>query len=123
MRANILMLGLDDSLADELRLALRNSEHGISSAPSGPAAAAADHVLRAKADVVFCDLDSRNLSAFLKQLQERACEIPVVVASRLPDISRWLDAMDLGAWDYCASPFEARFLEHMVTGAIRARQQ
>ena len=28
------------------------------------------------------------------------------MVSRFPEVSEWLDAMDAGASDYCASPFE-----------------
>jgi chemotaxis response regulator CheB len=32
--------------------------------------------------------------------------VPVVVVSRLPEASLWLNVLELGAADYCAAPFE-----------------
>ena len=32
---------------------------------------------------------------------------PVVVVSRLPEVDAWLNALEEGAADYCAAPFEA----------------
>ena len=32
---------------------------------------------------------------------------PLVVVSRLPDTGEWLDALEGGAVDYCAAPFES----------------
>jgi DNA-binding NarL/FixJ family response regulator len=33
--------------------------------------------------------------------------LPVVIVSRLPDTLEWLDALELGAADYVAGPFES----------------
>lgn len=33
--------------------------------------------------------------------------LPVVIVSRLPDTREWLDALELGAADYVAGPFES----------------
>lgn len=57
--------------------------------------------LRALApDLVFCGFTS-DLTNLLQ-----AVTVPVVVVSRHPETSEYLDAMDAGAADYCSAPFE-----------------
>ena len=55
------------------------------------------------AQIVFTGWDPREFS-------RRAAEFPgkpIVVVSRSADVSTWLDALEAGAADYCAPPFEA----------------
>jgi DNA-binding NtrC family response regulator len=53
-------------------------------------------------------------------------ELPVVLVNRHPENSRWLDALELGAADYCGAPFEPTQLRWLVgsilgeTGAATA---
>jgi len=50
--------------------------------------------------------------------------LPVIVVSRLPEDREWLDALEAGAADYCAPPFEViqlRWLIDTHTGATRGK--
>jgi DNA-binding NtrC family response regulator len=70
------------------------------------------------ADIVFCAADR----SVLREALELFPGTPVVVVSRLPDVERWLDALEDGAADYCAPPFEAiqmRWLLDTHAGARR----
>lgn len=40
--------------------------------------------------------------------------LPVIVVSRLPETDEWLDALEAGAADYCAPPFEAIHLRWLI---------
>ena len=40
--------------------------------------------------------------------------LPVIVVSRLPDANEWLDALEAGAADYCAPPFEVIHLRWLI---------
>lgn len=55
-----------------------------------------------KADIVFCP-SSRPM---LRKAMSLFPRTPVVVVSRLPEVDGWLDALEEGAADYCAPPFE-----------------
>ena len=57
---------------------------------------------RPQADIVFCSNQPATLSQALAQFKPA----PVVVVSRLPEVEGWLDALEAGAADYCAAPFE-----------------
>jgi DNA-binding response OmpR family regulator len=51
-------------------------------------------------------------------MRVRGVEFPVVVVSALPEIDKWLDALDAGADDYCAAPFDPRLLQNIVENAL-----
>ena len=53
-------------------------------------------------------------------MREQGRQIPVVVVSRLPEVEKWLDAMDAGAADYCAAPFEIRPLRSIVEATVKS---
>jgi DNA-binding response OmpR family regulator len=49
--------------------------------------------------------------------------LPVIVVSRLPETDEWLDALEAGAADYCAAPFEIIHLRWLFeTHAGEARK-
>jgi len=54
------------------------------------------------ASIVFCPRGT----AF-KAARAAFPNLPVVIVSRLPDTHEWLDALELGAADYVAAPFES----------------
>ena len=60
-------------------------------------------------DLVFCETRQPGLQELL-----RSIETPVVVVSRVPEVNEWLDAMDAGATDYCAAPFEREQLDWIL---------
>jgi DNA-binding response OmpR family regulator len=65
-----------------------------------------------KYDLIFCPASLVVLSAVL---EAAAGKFPRVVAvSRLPEADEWIDALDLGAADYCAPPFEQPQLRWLI---------
>ena len=46
-------------------------------------------------------------------------DLPVVIVNRLPENSRWLDALELGAADYCGAPFESQHLRWLIDSVMR----
>lgn len=85
-----LFLGLDETLANELRPVLTASSCEVTANPED-------------ADIVFCSWQGDGFDKASKRFRK----VPVVVVSRLPEVSNWLDALEAGAADYCAAPFEA----------------
>ncbi|MBI5082990.1 MAG: hypothetical protein HZB13_00100 [Acidobacteria bacterium] len=67
-----------------------------------PVTVASDQKL-ARAEIVFCNFTREVLAAALCRFKN----LPVVVVSRLPEVDGWLDALEAGAADYCAAPFDA----------------
>lgn len=104
----ILLLGLEESLARELGAALGGAGRLVRR-PAAPDALACVRVIdRAKADLVFCPPQEQDLKPVLTATGQRSPAVPVVVVTRHPEVSEWLDAMDAGAADYCAAPFEPK---------------
>ncbi|HEY1207042.1 MAG: hypothetical protein ABSH46_22990 [Bryobacteraceae bacterium] len=71
------------------------------------------------ADLVFCGTDRQQYETILENLRRRGHNVPVVVVSRLPETGDWLDAMDAGACDYCAAPFEPRLVQRIVENTLK----
>lgn len=70
------------------------------------------------AQIVFCAAQS----GVLQQAMSQFPHVPVVVVSRLPETNDWLDALEAGAADYCAAPFEPIQLRWLLDAHMRPRQ-
>jgi hypothetical protein len=97
-----LLFELDDSLASPLSSALAECKWQAVPAPPGSAAS--------HARIVFCSPDREALARAFRSF----AKLPVVVVSRLPEVEGWLDALEAGAADYCAAPFEASQLRWLL---------
>ncbi len=73
---------------------------------------------REQADVVFCSADPAEYRSLLAALKRSGLPLPVVVVSRIPETSEWLDALEAGATDYCAAPFERQHVSWLVESAL-----
>jgi DNA-binding NtrC family response regulator len=67
--------------------------------------------------VIFCGPDVKLVS----ELRDALPEAPIVVVSRYPEVSGWLDSIEAGASDYCAAPFESAQLKWILESARRSR--
>lgn len=107
--ANVLLLGLDSGLAEELTRVLRHLGHTVTT--SAPSEASLDCC---NPDLVFTG--SEELQAALSLHPRR----PVIVTSRLPEVTAWLNALEAGAADYCGAPFEATQVRWVLNTALAA---
>jgi DNA-binding NtrC family response regulator len=119
MRTNVLVVGLDECLETELCQTLAELQHNVVSEPFSGAAKCVQAIDRVAADLVFCPAESCRYEGLLLELRKRGRKVPVVVVSRVPEVDYWLDAMDSGACDYCAAPFEPRMLRSIIENALR----
>jgi len=71
-----------------------------------------------QAEVVFCNSDRRVYESLLRALEQSGLQLPVVVVSRIPETTEWLDALEAGATDYCAAPFERQHIAWLVQSAL-----
>lgn len=100
------LFGLNDELSQELSSALHNLSVFTSAMPE----ADINRVAHSGADVVFCSPDLQ----LIHSLRRTVPQASILVASRFPDVSDWLDALEAGASDYCAAPFEAKHLSWIL---------
>lgn len=108
-----LLCQLEPSLQAELKTALSNPELAVSTYTCDGIGECRQFTRTRYPDILFCPL-SADLPAFI------ACcgdEVPVIVVSRVPDTREWIAAMEAGASDYCAPPFECSQLRWILTSA------
>jgi len=112
--ANILLLGLEHDMTNDLARVLRKIGHDVDTAGSLEAA-----VRNRNADVIFAGGDAPDYRETVRRLVARRPDAPVVLVNRLPENMRWLDALELGAADYCGAPFEATQVRWIVDSVLR----
>ena len=106
IRPNAVLFHLEDQLASLLAAGL--CQAGCNVAPEAMPGAR----------IVFCAAESGVLQQAMMQFPH----VPVVVVSRLPETDDWLDALEAGAADYCAAPFEPAQLRWLLDAHMRPRQ-
>jgi DNA-binding response OmpR family regulator len=107
--AKILLLGLDSPIADDLVEVLQQLGQSVQTAALGSGALESGDV-----HLVFAGSD--NLSV----IRRSRPDLPVVVVSRLPEVSGWLDALEQGATDYCGAPFERKQVGWILNSSLPA---
>lgn len=70
-----------------------------------------------EADLVFCLADCLHFPALVRAANHRT--LPIVAVTRHPDVNGWLDALEAGAADYIAPPFEAKQLAWVILTNLR----
>ncbi len=102
-----LLFGLEPSLSAELGRALAGqSVRTVAEGEVKPA--------EARVDIVFAPSDRDGFGAVRDAVRGTCPEAPIVVVSRVPEVSEWLDAIEAGARDYCAAPFEGTQLRWLL---------
>jgi DNA-binding NtrC family response regulator len=104
-RPKAYLIGLDEKLAKEIVPVLAASSCALTADPD-------------KADIVFCGWQEREFI----EASARCKRVPVVVVSRLPDVGGWLDALEAGAADYCAAPFEMVQMRWLLDTHLRRKR-
>ncbi|MCS7027002.1 MAG: hypothetical protein NZV14_19580 [Bryobacteraceae bacterium] len=114
----LLLVGLDSALQQDLGRCL--PEHPLLVLDSLPETKndRIEALAKAAPDLILCPMRDRSLGEVLEAAA--ALEVPVVVVSRLPNAAEWLDALEAGAADYLAVPFERRLLEWVLAANRRA---
>jgi DNA-binding response OmpR family regulator len=112
--ATIILLGMESDLAAQLSRVLRQHEHNVTITNSMERV-----VLHRSADIVFAGGDGPDYREIVRQLTARRPGLRVVLVNRLPENARWLDALELGAADYCGAPFESVQMRWLVDSVLR----
>lgn len=113
--AKVVLFGLEESLATELREALSRCSHAsVSDNMESPGLTLAVLAIES-ADLIFCGPSLETV----KTLRAQSPNTSIVVVSRLPEVMDWLDAMEAGADDYCAPPFEDSHIRWILANNLR----
>ncbi len=110
--AKVIFAGLEQSAARQLGRALAVGNHRVELHPANPAV---QEILAA--DIVFAGGSNREYLSLLKELRKSRPSMPFVVVAPVAQTSEWLDALEAGATDYCAPPFEPHHLALLMEAA------
>lgn len=115
--AKVALIGLEQAAAAQIGRALSNENHEITQKQEN---SAAYDLL--DADIVFAGGERKRYMPLLRSVRKARPELPFVVVTRVPETSEWLDALEAGATDYCAAPFELRQLRWLMESALPQRK-
>jgi|ERR1039457_2526163 DNA-binding response OmpR family regulator len=105
--ARILLVGLETTIADELSRVLTQLGQDVQTATSGSGVSDFDDI-----QLIFAPAED------LAGIQRSRPGVPVIVVSRVPEVSAWLSALEQGAADYCGTPFEARQVRWALNSSL-----
>jgi DNA-binding NtrC family response regulator len=105
--AKILLFGLETTMADDLSGVLHQLGENVQTVAPGSGAAIPGDI-----QLIFAP------EADLVSIQRSRPGVPVIVVSRLPEVSGWLQALEQGAADYCGAPFEPRHVRWALNSSL-----
>jgi DNA-binding NtrC family response regulator len=120
--ANILFFGFEEPLAAELQNALESGGRPADVKSVSTIPDCLRWLDEDGGDLIFCPADPKHYMALLWALRRRKPKLPVVVVSRYPQVSEWLDAIEAGAADYCAAPFESRQVDWILDNCLQSNR-
>ncbi|MCZ2150890.1 MAG: response regulator [Bryobacterales bacterium] len=112
----ILLIGLDEDLVSEILRALPECDVRTASVIALETSQRPGEGVP-RCDVIFCPAGSRHLLPVLEKASPR--RLPVVAVTRHPDSTEWLNAIEAGAADYAAPPFESSQLRWILHSNLR----
>jgi len=119
--ATFILHELDESLAAQLCEAAAGSR--LAFYPSSSTSECLALAKRLHAAGVFCSAEPGECRKLLTRMKEKGLRMPVVVVSRIPEVSEWLGAIESGATDYCAAPFERHEISWLLQSLLPAAEQ
>ncbi|MCC6364195.1 MAG: response regulator [Bryobacterales bacterium] len=112
----ILLIGLDQDLVSGILRALPECDVRTASLIALDASHKAEEGAL-HCDVIFCPAGARHLLPVLEKASP--IRLPVVAVTRHPDSTEWLNAIEAGAADYAAPPFESAQLRWILDSNLR----
>jgi two-component system KDP operon response regulator KdpE len=117
--ARILIVEDDEQLGRMLRIMLSQAGHAVTTAATG--AEGLEFLDRLRFDLLLLDLNLPDIEgpALIKEAMESATGAPIIVISARSMVRDKIDALDLGAFDYVAKPFDPDELLARIRVALR----
>ena len=119
--SKVIMFGLAQDLESDSRRILSEQGHTVYSYPLMPASDVLALIDQVHADFVFCADERGEYKLLLEAIRQKSSNLPIVVVSRRADTAAWLDALQAGAADYCAPPFESISIRWILESALASR--
>lgn len=102
-----LIFGLEEQLAADLARVLSPNHEGDDLPGDSEPSDISDALRNNQVDIIFCSSEARYCRPVLDAVKKLRPHVPVVVVSAEPEFAEWHEAMEAGAADFCAAPFEA----------------
>ena len=118
--AKFILHEVDESLSAQLCKAADGS--GLVFYPSSSTSECLALAKRLHADGVFCTSEPGECRKLFTRMRGKGLHTPIVVVSRIPEVAEWLGAIEAGAIDYCAAPFEHRDISWLLQSVLLASQ-
>jgi len=115
------LFGLSDSLTLELERVLSLEGVRVYTHRSVPGPHSLNMLKTLHPDVVFCAAEPDRCRPLLEAMRQRQINLPVVVVSRSAETANWMIALEAGAQDYCAPPFEPLQIRWILETATKTR--
>ena len=115
--AKVVLIGLDQAAAGQIRLALALENHQIDQQPESVLVQELQN-----ADIVFAGGEPAFYMSLLRRARESRPGLPFIVVTPSPETTEWLDALEAGATDYCSVPIEIRQLHWLMESALPSRR-
>ncbi|HLW78871.1 MAG TPA: hypothetical protein VKU44_04645 [Terriglobia bacterium] len=119
--SSVVLLGLAENLVPELAQALAGKQLRVRSLPFPGPASLSSVIEGLDAEVVFCAAEPTQYTSVLEAIGHQKPRIRLVVVSRQPEVAEWIEALEAGAWDYCAPPFDSTQLSWILASALGSR--
>ena len=114
--ANILLVGLPSDTAADFVRKLEPLRPSITSQPYPSRSMDVSHV-----DLVLACSDDCRCRSLLRQVHRQRPELPFVMVSSMADDSKWIEALEAGATDYCRTDIDPSHLRWIVENALPLR--
>jgi DNA-binding response OmpR family regulator len=119
----IVLFGLSGSLGAELQRALAlETPAKIYIYSAAPGAHSLNLLKALHPDMIFCAAEPDYFRPLLEAVKQQEMNVPVIVVSRAADTVSWLGALEAGAQDYCAPPFEPSQIRWLLKAAAKLRR-
>ncbi len=119
--SRIVLFGLEGPLGSELESVLIQQSQEVYLQPFRSPKECLSTIDRLEIDLVFISSDRDRYLALLEAVGRQKPDLPVVVVSRTPEVSEWLDAIEAGASDYCAAPFETSHIQWILDSTTKGQ--
>jgi DNA-binding NtrC family response regulator len=109
----ILMLGVEECIADQLGGILRERQQSFRTAPFADAFEVLNSDTRTR-QLVFCGAELEDTLTFLHSTRNFKGNLFVVAVTRAFDLKSWLDLLEAGAADYCLFPIDEEHIQWIL---------
>ena len=117
---SVLLLGMDFELAATLQTILASEGHQVSYERREISASIQNFKAPGTPDIICCGTHRQAYQRVIEQVRLSGKSVPVVVVSGKQETTEWLDALDAGASDYLAQPFDSGHICLVIESALKA---